>query len=171
MARRNEERYTAVAKVVKIDTTRNDLSGKNSYQNNAFVEFTDYNGELGKGSFRIDDTPLYTTIRVNSVVEIEYDKDKFLGSYTVFLLNPELYERVPTEEELAPYKRNRKRVLRQSLMAVPAIFIAMVLYGLTHSFLVIAAMVVITYLIMKFDSKQAQADQGKFLSWYEKDES
>ncbi len=96
-------KHTAVAKVVSIERTRDDLSSKNSHSTKAFVEFTDYNGQPARGFFTLYTTPLYTTIRINSEVEIEYSEDEFLNGYTVFLLNPELYKRTPTEEELAPY--------------------------------------------------------------------
>ncbi len=165
----SEKRYTAVARVVSIDTTKKDLSDDNSYRNTAFVEFTDYKGQPAKGSFTLPKSPLYTKIRVNSQVEIEYDDSIIPGGYTVFLLNPELYERIPTEEELAPYRRNSKRVLKQSLMGIAALFIAAVLYGITKSFLVIAAMVVVTYFIMKYGSEQEKADSDKFLSWYDEE--
>lgn len=69
------------------------------------MEFTDYKRDLEKESFRICDSPLYTTIRINSIVEIEYTEDNIFGGYVITLLNPELYKRVPTEEELIPYKR------------------------------------------------------------------
>lgn len=165
-----EKRYTARAKVVSIFTSKQDLSSKNAHRNNALVEFTDYNGEPAKGSFRICDCPLYTTIRVNSIVEIEYRPSKMLSKYTVFLLNPELYERVPTEEEMAPYKRNKKRVILQSVMAVLASFVALVLYGITRNFLVLAALGVAIFFIMKFGAKQSLADKDKFLTWYQQDE-
>lgn len=170
MDKKKENRYRTSAKVVKIDTVKSDLSSENAYHNSAFVEFTDRNGNLAKGSFRIDDSPLYTTIRVNSVVEIEYEERKILGGYDVILLNPERYKRVPTEEELAPYKRNNKRVMQQGAMAMFASFIAMILFRLTHSPLVIIVLCVIIYLIMKFKSKQRQADRDKFMDWHQKDE-
>lgn len=169
MAKKNKKYYRTFAKVVSIDTTRVDLSSENAHQNNAFVEFTDYKGDLAKESFRICDSPLYTTIRINSIVEIEYTEDNIFGGYVITLLNPELYKRVPTEEELIPYKRNKKRVALQCLMGFPAFFITLVLFKLTRSPLVIIAFFVVTYFIMKFGSKQAHISSDKVVTWRKED--
>ncbi len=160
-------KHTAVAKVVSIERTRDDLSSKNSHSTKAFVEFTDYNGQPARGFFTLYTTPLYTTIRINSEVEIEYSEDEFLNGYTVFLLNPELYKRTPTEEELAPYQRNNKRVVKQSLMGIATLFATVILYGITKSILVIAAAIAATYFIMKYGAEQDKADAGKMLSWHD----
>lgn len=164
-----ENCYRTSAKVTSIDTTKVDLAGDNSYQNNAFVEFTDYEGNLAKGSFEISKSPLYTTIRVNSVVEIEYEERSILGGYRVTLLHPERYKRVPTKEELAPYKRNNKRVMKQGAMGIFSLIVASILFKVTHSPLVIVALCAVIYWIMKFQSKQAQEDHDKILDWYQKD--
>ncbi len=162
-----EKRYTTVAKVVSIATTQDDLSGKNSHSTKAFVEFTDYKGQPARGFFPLSTSPLYTTIRTNCEVNIVYSESKFLDSYTVFLLNPELYKRTPTEEELAPYRRNKKRVLKQSLMGTATLFVTVVLYGITKSILVIVAAVIATYFIMMYGSDQEKADADKKLSWHD----
>lgn len=169
MDKKNKKYYRTFAKVVSIDTTRVDLSSENAHQNNAFVEFTDYKGDLAKESFRICDSPLFTTIRINSIVEIEYTENNIFGGYVITLLNPELYERVPTEEELIPYKRNKKRVALQCLMGFPAFFITLVLFKLTRSPLVIIAFFVVTYFIMKFGSKQAHISSDKVVTWRKED--
>ncbi len=155
--------------MVNIGTTKNDLSSEYSRSKMAFVEFTDYKGETAKGSFKIADSPLYTTIRINSEVEIEYSEGNILGGYNVFLLNPELYKRTPTPEELAPYKRNNKRVLKQSLMGIAAFFITIILYAITKSPFAIVALFVATYFIMKYGSAQEKEDSNKFLSWTDKE--
>lgn len=40
--------YRTSAKVVDIHATKSDLSSENTYHNKAFVEFTDYKGDLAK---------------------------------------------------------------------------------------------------------------------------
>lgn len=169
MAAEQEKRYKATAKVVMIATSKKDLSSDDAYQNDAHVEFTDYKGEPAKGSFRICRSPLYTTIRTGSTVEIEYSEDEVLGGYTVFLLDPEKYKRIPTKEELAPYRRNSKRVLKQSLMGIAALLITVILAGITHSPLAFLVLVAAMFPIMKYGSDEAQGDKDKFLSWHQEE--
>lgn len=166
MNRKTTDCYRTNAKVVSIDTTKKDLSGDNAYQNNAFVEFTDYKGNPAKGSFTLPNSPLYTTIRINSVVEIEYEEG-IISRYTVRLLNPELYKRVPTQEELAPYKRNNRRVMCKGLLASFSTFVALVLWKLSGSPLIMIALCIEIYIIMKFHAKQEQEDRNQLLDWHE----
>lgn len=163
--RNQKERHTTRARVVNIGT----IKRKSGHENNAFVEFTDYKGNPAHGNFAISSSPLYTTIRLNSEVEIEYEDNSLLGGYQVFLLNPELYKRSPTEEEMAPYQRNNRRVLRQSGMAIAALLVTLLLYGITDSGLVFLLLVAATYLIMKYDSKKSQEDHKLFMSWTQQD--
>ncbi len=161
--------YTASAKIVSIDTVQKDLTSRPSYSTKAFVEFTDFNGQHAKGAFNICDSPMYTTIRVNSLVEIEYTDSKFFNRYSVSLLNPEAYKRTPTPEELAVCKRNNRLALKQGIMSIGLLFATAIVYNITKSFLVMIGFVIGIYYITMYGSKQKREDADKKLSWYDKE--
>lgn len=165
MASSENTHHCAIAKIVNISQVKKHRSGRSSHETRAFVEFTDYNGEPATSSFTIYTTPLYTTLRIGHTVEIEYWEQAVLGGYASMLLNEERYDRTPTEEELAPYNRNRKRVNRQSLMGVLAFFGCIMLCAITHSPLFLLLLVVLMFPIMKYGSKEAGQDHDKFPTW------
>lgn len=161
----------AIAKIVAIDSVKKDLSHRSAHETRAFVEFTDDNGKPASGSFTICQSPLYTTLRIGHTIEIEYWEQSLLGGYAIKLRNPERYERIPTEEELAPYKRSNQRVLKQSLLSVCFAFLFLVLYGITRNFLFLIALIAMIFPIMKYGSEQSRKDRDKFMTWTSQDEN
>ncbi len=160
-----KKRYTALAKVVKITPVHQHRSSKEPFRNRAHVEFTDHNGSPARGDFFIAGTPMYTTIRLNSLVEIEYGQDTQFGKYPVSLQDPHRYDRVPTQAELDTSRRHRDRILMKGLIGVGGVFIMSTLFGMLHTPFVFILAVPVAYMAVKFDAKQGKLDRDALRNW------
>lgn len=123
----------------------------------------DYKGNPADGSFEIERLPFYTTIRIDSEVEIEYEERKCFGGYRVFLLNPERYQRNPTEEELAAHWKSNKRSLIQGGRFMLVVMAAIIIFGVSRNFLVFIVLGLVIYKLMKYDSRKKEKDPNLLL--------